>query len=293
MMADGQAAEGGAAGTQGGTAAGAGGAAGGAPAAPWYQGAGADAETVGFWDNKGWSKEVPDKIAIEATKRARQLESHYGVPAEQLLKLPKADAGPEAWRSIHERLGMPKESKDYDFGDAVKDLDETFVTTMREALHKAGVAKDAAAELMKGAAKFFNDTEAAETSAKTLQLQTERSELAKEWGREFEFNRLTAMQGVRRAVGSGEDAQKTLDAMAQTMGYKATMEFWRKIGVATTEATFVDGAQGGGMITTQAGHAARLQELQSDPAWVARLTSGDVAARKEFMNHMTALHGEA
>src|SRR5580693_1633942 len=122
MMADGQAGEGGAQGAQGNTAAGTAAPAGGAAAAPWYQGAGADAETVGFWDNKGWSKDAPDKIAIEATKRARQLESHYGVPAEQLLKLPRADAGPEAWRSIHERLGAPKESKDYDFGDAGKDL---------------------------------------------------------------------------------------------------------------------------------------------------------------------------
>ena len=292
-MADGQAGEGGAQGAQGNTAAGTQAPAGGAAAAPWYQGAGADAETVGFWDNKGWSKDGPDKIAIEATKRARQLESHYGVPAEQLLKLPRADAGPEAWRSVHERLGAPKEAKDYDFGDAAKDLDETFVTTMRDALHKAGMPKDAAAELMRSTAKWFNDTEAAETTAKQAQLQTERSDLAKDWGRDFEFNRLTAMQGVRRAVGNGEDAQKIIDGMAQTMGYKATMEFWRKIGEATTEATFVGAGQGGGMVTTVNGAKSELERLRTDDAFTKRYLAGDREARQTMDNLLLLAHGEA
>jgi hypothetical protein len=71
-------------------------------------------------------------------------------------------------------------------------------------------------------------------------VQTERTDLQKEWGTNWEFNRLTAMQGAKRAAGSDEGAAKLIDAMQKPIGYKNTMEFWRKIGAGTTEDTFVD-----------------------------------------------------
>src|SRR6185369_761088 len=79
-----------------------------APATPWYQGK-VDAETIGHWDNKGWKKDDPIAVAIEASKQARELQRHFGVPADQLLKLPKDTTDEAGWRAVRQRLGAPGE----------------------------------------------------------------------------------------------------------------------------------------------------------------------------------------
>src|SRR5690242_976648 len=62
----------------------------GAAAAPWHQGI--DPLIIGHWQNKGYDLADPGKVALEATKQARELERHFGVPADQLIKLPKDTA---------------------------------------------------------------------------------------------------------------------------------------------------------------------------------------------------------
>ena len=41
----------------------------------------------------------------------RELEKHFGVPADRIIKVPAADAKPEDIRAYHERLGAPKETR--------------------------------------------------------------------------------------------------------------------------------------------------------------------------------------
>lgn len=278
-----EAGTGGAAGAGGGAAGGDGGA--GGAAKPWYDGK-VDAETIGHWDNKGWKKDDPVAVAIEASKAARELQKHFGVPADQLLRLPK-DANDEAAMSaVRQRLGMPKEAKEYDF-TSVKfadgtELDQGFTDAMRAALHKVGVAKDAAPEVVKAVVKFMDDADKAEGDARTATLNSERANLQKEWGNNFEFNRLTAMQGAKRL---GVDPE-TVAKLESEVGYSKIMEMFRKIGAGTTEDSFVEG--GNGNPTTMNGAKARIEELKSDPQWRARYLAG---SKKEVdeMNNLIAL----
>jgi hypothetical protein len=272
---------------------GAGAGAGGGPK-PWFDGI--DAETIGHWDNKGWKKDDPKALASELTKAWKGLEKHFGVPADQILKLPKDATDEAGWSAVRQRLGMPKEAKEYDFS-AVKfsdgtELDQGFTDTMRAALHKAGVSKDAAPEIARSVVKFMEGADAAEASERTARLQADRAALEREWGSNFEFNRLTAMQGAKRAVGSDEAAASMVDAMEKAIGYKATMEFWRKIGAGTTEDTFVDATKGGSP-TTRNGAIARKAELEGDPAWVERYVKGDAKARQEMDSLLAQIHGVA
>lgn len=264
------------------------------PTPPWYEGK-LDAELIGHIENKGWKKDDPIEVAVQATKAARELQKHFGVPADQLIKLPKAD-DEAGWRGVRERLGMPKEAKDYDltgvkYADG-SDLETGFTDTMRNALHRAGVPKDAAPEVVKAVVKYLGDADTAETNERTIRTQTERAALQKEWGSNWEFNRLQAMQGARRAAGSEDAAAGLIEAMQGAIGYKATMEFWRKIGAGTTEDTFIDTATGGNP-TTRTGAVARLEELKTDKDWSARLLRGDATARREFDNLMQMIHGAA
>jgi hypothetical protein len=265
---------------EGGGGGGSGNGGGGGNGTPWHQGV--EPEILGHWQNKGYDLGDPKNVAIEVTKQARELQKHFGVPADQLLRLPK-DASDEAgWKGVYSRLGVPAEAKDYDFA-AVKradgaDLDPALSDALRASLHKARVGKDAAPEVVKAVVKSLDDSAAAAAADKTAKLNAEKAELAKLWGQNADMNRLQAMQAVKR-LGVAPEVVAKLEG---ELGYAGVMEMFRKIGAGTSEDSFIQGDKGGGAPATMDGAKARMAELQADQAWTKRLLAGDVAARREF-----------
>ena len=67
---------------------------------------GMDDITIGMIQNKGWDH--PGDV-IDAYKN---LESYHGVPADQLMKIPK-DGSSEAWADVWERIGRPQSVDQY------------------------------------------------------------------------------------------------------------------------------------------------------------------------------------
>jgi hypothetical protein len=261
------------------------------PAAPWYEGK-ADAETIGHWQNKGYDISKPDVIAIEVTKAARELQRHFGVPPDQLLKLPNSAADEAGWKAVHSRLGVPTEAKDYDLA-TIKwadgtDLEPGFVDMMRASLHKANVAKDRATDVVQSVVKWLGDADKAEAADTTVKRTQERERLLREWGNNAEFNRLTAMQGARRLGVNEEDVAR----FESILGYDRTMEIFRKIGAGTSEDTFVQSGQGGNP-TTANGAAARRAELMADQGWAERYLKGGVTERREMEALNTMIAGAA
>ena len=261
---------------------------------PWYEGK-ADAETIGWLQNKGWDKD-PVTAAIEASKARREAERFLGAPPEQLLRLPKDATDEAGWNAVRQRLGAPKEAREYDFSTVKfadgSELEQSFTDRMRAALHKAGTPKDAAPGVVKEVVGFMDAADAADTAAKAARLQSERTALQSEWGPNAEFNRLTAMQGAKRAVGSEEKAAEVISAMQDAIGYKATMEFWRKIGAGTSEDTFVESGHGGNPVTMN-GAKARIEELKNDPEWTARYLKGMPKEKAEMDNLIMLVTGVA
>lgn len=252
-----------------------------AAAKPWYEGK-ADAETVGYWQNKAWKADDPVTIALEATKAAREAQKFVGAPPDQLIRLPK-DAGDEAgWNAVWNRLGKPKDAKEYDlsavkFADGTA-IDDGFADMIRQTAFSQHLPKDAATAFAQSVVKFMEGADAAEIAETTAKLNAEKAELAKNWGPNADLNKLTAMQGAKR-LGVTPEA---VAALEKTIGYAQTMEMFRKVGAGTSEDTFVEGK--GTTPTTVASAQARLAELQSDKAWVDRLFKGDAAARREHDN---------
>ena len=250
-------------------------------ATPWHQGV--DAAILGHWQNKAYDLSDPAKVAIAATQAAIEAQRFVGVPPDQLLRLPKDTTDAAGWDTVHQRLGTPKEAKDYDF-TGVKfsdgsELDDNFSTAMRSALHKARVSKDAAPEIVKSVIKFFDDADKSEASIRQSTLDSQKGELKKSWGTRHDENLLQAKQGARRL---GIDPE-TINALENVLGYDKIMEMFRKVGAGSNEDTFVDGGVGGNSVpATQEAAIARLAELQSDKAWVDRLFKGDVSARREL-----------
>lgn len=260
-------------------------------AKPWFDGI--DAETRGHWDNKGWKyQDDPKPLVTELTKAWKNLEQHFGVPAERLIKLPKDATDEAGLKAMRARLGVPAEPKEYDFS-AVKFADGTeleagFTDRMRAALHKAGVPKDVGPEIVKEVVGYLGDADKAELAERTAKVQTERAQLQKEWGTNYEFNRLTAMQGAKRL---GVD-EATVQKLENEVGFAKIMEMFRKVGAGTSEDTFQDNALVNGIPTTKAGAIARRAELMKDSAWCERYLSGDTAAKAEMNNLLQVITGE-
>lgn len=246
----------------------------------WH--AGIDAEFIGHAQNKGWKLDDPKEAFVAATKQARELEKHFGVPADRLVKLPAADAKPEDVRAFHQRLGAPADAKDYDFS-TVKDLAPPIADALRAAAFDRGLSKDAALTVAQSVVKALDGLNATQSAEATAKIDEQRTKLKESWGTSFEYNKLKAMDGARRL---GMDPE-TVASFENLIGYAGIMETLRKIGVGTSEDTFVDrGITTNGQVTTKEGAVARKQELMADVAWRDRYLKGGAAEKRE----MTALN---
>jgi hypothetical protein len=259
--------------------------------APWH--AGVDAEHLGLWQNKGWKVDDPKALATELTKSYQQLERHFGTPPDQLLRMPKPDAKPEDIKAFWARLGAPAEAKDYDFSGIKDAAGQPIAAPLADALRAAALdahlPKDAAAAIAASVVKHLDDAKAADGAVRTAKIAAEKAQLVKDWGVNFDFNHLKAMEGARR-LGITPEAVQNLE---KEIGYKATMEAMRKIGAGTSEDIFVDRGAGGqgGPVTTREGAMARKAELFADKAWTTRLNAGDVKAIEEWKSLNVMIDG--
>jgi hypothetical protein len=267
-------------------------------AAPWYDGK-LDAELLGHAQNKGWKVDDPAATAVEAIKAHRELQKHFGVPADQLLKLPKDAGDDKGWSDVYARLGVPKEAKDYDLA-AIKHADgsemsQALADALRAGALAARVPKDRIGEYAKPVVKHFDDLAAAAKAAASTALDAERTKLAQNWGTtpdklKDSTQMALAKIGAQRLGISPEGVQ----ALEKQVGYAAVMEAMRKIGAGTNEDTFHEGGGkgGSGAPMTRAGAVARLAELQGDDGWRGRLLSGGTVEKQEFEN-LTRLIAQA
>ena len=269
------------------TAGAAGGAAGGAAAAttPWYDGKVTDPELVGYFASRGWDKD-PTVAAIEAGKAHRAAEKFIGIPAGELIRLPKNMADSEAMRPIYERLGVPKDPKDYDFS-AVKDADERTLSIARETAAKLLISKDQAPQLAQVLAKIQKDAADATLADRTAKLAEEKAALDKSWGPNKEANMIVARATALKLGVTPEQ----VSALEGVVGYKAVMDMFLSVGGKIGEDTFVRNEKGAGGVMTREMAAEKVAELKSDPAWTKRYLAGDKAAAKELQQLISIQHG--
>src|SRR3990167_6497041 len=76
------------------------------PAGQWYDSF-TDAGVKTHAVTKQWA--TPE----DAVRSNLNLEKLIGVPQDQILKLPKADADAAEWNPIYDRLGRPKTAEEY------------------------------------------------------------------------------------------------------------------------------------------------------------------------------------
>lgn len=253
-------------------------------AKPWYDGnALVTPELVGHWQNRGLHDKTPQEIAIAASIAHREAEKLIGAPASEMLRLPK-DANAPEWNQVWERLGRPKEAKDYDFS-AVKNAkgeapDQATLDHYRNLAFTLNMPKDAAVRFAQDNIKHLDSVSTAQAAINQDKVAQEKVKLADNWKSNFEANMVIAKAGAAK-LGLPPEA---VDALEKVVGYADTMEALRKVGMGTQEASFITHTNqnlNGGMLTKEAAMA-RKSELKADNAWVTRYLNGGAAEAKEI-----------
>jgi|SRR5215471_2445022 len=244
-----------------------------APTPTWHDGV--EADTLGFWQNKGWDLSNPKTFATELTKGYRELEKHFGVPPDQIAKLPGPNSKPEDIKAFWGKLGVPGKPDDYDFSSFKiddKPLSDDFVAGLRNAFAGANVAKDKAGGIVDAFLKWMNDGDIREKTVLQSRIDREKGELEKSWGANHQYNLLRADEGARRFGLSNEE----VSAIGNVIGVGRAAEMFRRIGEGLKEDALVSGGgpQASGVPRTMEGAQARLNQLKGDRDWTARMTQG-------------------
>jgi len=243
------------------------------PAAPkWLDGA--DPDTLGYVQNKGWDDPV------KAVQSYRNLEKLLGADkAGNAIVLPKADADPKEWGAVYDRLGRPADAKGYEF-KAPEFLPKEVVEATLAKYHELGLSKSQGEKLAQFEAERAVTAQQQIEQQRTTQFQAQDSELKTEWGAAYNQN-LTQAQAAMRALGL--DA-KLIDGISDAIGHKATMKLLQTIGSKTGEAGFVpgNGAPGfsGAMSPEQATVA--IKAKMADKEWSTRYLNGGAVERAEM-----------
>ncbi len=249
--------------------------------------AGFNDDLKGYISNKGF------KGPSDVADAYRNLEKLMGAPKDRLMTLPeqfyddKGKLTPEG-KSVYERLGAPKEAKDYNLQAPKDGGDPKLMEHFSNVFLEAGVPKAAAEKIVNSWNEFqASQVNAMKEQAKAAFTQAEGN-LRKEWGAAYDQNVNIAKEAVRTM---GIDA-KAVEAMSSSLGHEATMKFFKDLGKKVGESPFITGSGGSGVLEPASAQA-KIKELRADRDFGARLMKGDVEAKTRWENlHKQAYPGQ-
>lgn len=259
------------------------------PAAPPAWHAGLDADTQGWVQNKGWDKLAPDHALPEIVKSFRNTERYIGVPADQLLRVPK-EGDMAAYNAVYDKLGRPAKPEEYQL-EIPKEADPSFKEWAQKTFHGMGLNGRQANELLKSYTAYTEGRVQAAQAEYETKIAADTTKLKSEWGAAEAKNTQIA-RGAARDLGISAEA---IDALEQVLGFAGVMKLFHNIGQKFGEDKFVGGMDAA---ATQAkappAALAQIQALRSDKDFVSRLMAGDVAAKKQWDDlHAQAYHTSA
>lgn len=247
---------------------------------PWYDGY--DSETKGYVQNKGLDKKTATEAFLEVSKFHREAEKFVGAPTNEIVRLPKDPNAPE-WKAVYERLGKPKEAKEYDLstvkraGD--KAIDDALADTLRNAAFSSNLTKEGATRYASEIVKHLDAQDAARAALDADKISAEKAELKKNWGNNEAANMVVAQAAVR-ALGIDPAA---VAALEKGVGYSKVMEMFRSIGTKIGEDKFVRSENGGTGVMTRDQAASEKKAKMSDKAWSDRYLKGGVEEQRQML----------
>lgn len=247
----------------------------------WYDGLGFKDEDVGYIQNKAW------KAPGDVVNAYKNLEKFHGVPAEQIIKLPKDFADEKAMGDVYNRLGRPESADKYDYTapEGVQ-VSEERMKWAKETAHKLGLNKSQFAALTNATLEYEGGLIKGMENELALKSETQMNDLKKEWGAAFDERKVLGQRAVRTFLpGDGEAKEAMLGAIEGAIGSAAMLKLFANIGERLGEDQIIssNGDRPFGYTPQQA--MADKQSLMaelSDPANRSRLDAYNNGAGKDY-----------
>ena len=272
-----------------------------APEAKWYSGF--DPETQNYITSRGLADKDPSTAFLETAKAHQEAQAYIGVPKEQLLKLPKADAPPEEWDEVYAKLGYSKNADDYKLEGLKRadgsDVDNAFKDFVRAQATELKLSPAATAKLADAMLKQQESGTAAQTAAQTADATKALEQLRQSWGPNYEANKVIADNAYAAMMAAAGFTQEQMTVAVQKLGETAgraeTMQMLLSVGQKLGEDRFVGGGGAGGSLGPRNAEqaVARIAELKQDSTYIARYLAGGVAEAKEMNDLHTLAYGNA
>lgn len=243
---------------------------------PWTETFNLQGDVLGYVQNRGLAAKTPAEAFVATVEAHRAAEAKLGVPADQLLRLPK-DVNDTATRdAMFKRLGRPDSPAGYDLKSV--GADDDFASFFAPAAHTRGLTKEQAEGVAKDINAHIAKTEADEVKAKAAQYTAQKQELQNEWGANAVQN-LALAQKAYRAFGLSDEM---ISAMEVALGPKALMNKFMEMGRSMGEHAFVENNSPSTFGVSKEAAAVRIKELKSDKEWTKKWLGGDLKAKREF-----------
>lgn len=243
---------------------------------------GFDDETKGYIQNKGF------KSPQDLLGSYRNFEKLQGVPQDRILKLPENFDSPEG-RAILERLGTPKEAKDYGVAIPPENGDPNLAEFMSKTFLEAGVTKSMASKIVEKWNEYQGGNRAAQAETMKAKFAEADKALRTEWGAAFDQNK-NVVDSAARTLGMSKEE---LGSLGMALGPDKAMKLLHKLGTSLGEHTFVAGKAAANTILDPNQAKSKIDELRSNSDFVQRLASGDKKALSEWTRaHEMAAPGE-
>lgn len=247
-----------------------------APALSWLPSA--DETTVGYVQNKGWTE--PGQV-LDGYRNLEKLIGHDR--AGRTVVLPKDDASADELNAFYGKLGRPATPDDYRIA-APTGGDADFAKAAAAKFHELGLTSKQAAALVEWNNTQGEGLKAADLAAAQARFADDDRALKGDWGNAYTQNLNQAQAAVR---GLGISAEQ-IDQLSSSLGHKATMELFQKIGSRMGEAEFVSGGKNEkfGQALTPGQAKAEISALRVDKDFTAKLLNRDAEAQAKW----TRLH---
>lgn len=240
-----------------------------APAISWLPNA--DADTVGYVQNKGWQGPA------DALTGYRNLEKMMGAErAGRTVVLPAEDT-PEAWAPVFEKLGRPVNADGYKL-TVPEGQSPEFAKAAAAQFHALGLTARQGEALVKWWNEQAGSMSQAQAAAEEAALQAETEGLKKDWGSEYEHR----LELTRRAVQKLGLEEKDIAAFEKVAGFSKTLKAFAKVADMMKE----HGAEGldapGSFGMTPEGAKAKKAQLMADAGWRGRAMNPNSAEWAEL-----------
>lgn len=244
--------------------------------------------TVGFSDDhKSYIQNKGFKTPAEVLESYRNFEKLQGVPQDRLLKLPENMDTPEG-RAIWERLGRPKDSKDYSIDLPKENPDPKLADWLRTVADEGNFTQRQVETLVKKWNERQGATHKAFTDESTAASVVQEQKLKTDWGAAFDQN----INIAKSAVQTMKWDQKTVDALQSSIGYDGVMKLLHQLGTATGEHNFVNGDPANKNMMSPEGATKAINDMIGDEGFRKRLSAGDADAKRQWDNaHKMAYPG--